>query len=132
MYPDGDFVFQQDGAKCHTARETQRLLARECEFIESHNWLPYSPDATAPDYRGWVDAMRVVYADGTPANLDDLRRRIQAWRDELPVERVQAWMRELRPRWEKIPTVLQPDLSVVCLAASDGDKKKSKICILIG
>ena len=102
VYPDGDFVFQQDGAKCHTARETQRLLAGECEFIESHNWPPYSPDATAPDYRGWADAMRVVYADGTPANLDDLRRRIQAWWDELPVERVQAWMRELRPRWEKI------------------------------
>jgi len=101
LYPDGDFCWQHDGAKPHTAGETQRLLEQECEFIARH-WPPYSPDATAPDYRAWADAERVVYAAGTPPSIEALQERIQGWWDELPLERVQSWMRELRPRWEKI------------------------------
>jgi len=107
VYPDGDFILQQDGAGAHKAKETQDMLRGLSDrfgirFIPWKEWPPYSPDANACDYRAWADSIREVYADGTPPSLEVLRERIMRWWDNLSVERVQKWMKELRPRMEKI------------------------------
>ena len=96
LYPGLDFIFQQDGASSHTARETQELLASLCEFIPAKKWPAYSPDANPCDYRAWADAVQFVYAAGAIPSIEALRERILLWWDQLPDERVQAWMRELR------------------------------------
>ena len=37
------FIFQQDGASCHTSRSTKQYLTRKCVRLLS-DWPPQSPD----------------------------------------------------------------------------------------
>jgi len=107
VYPDGDFIFQQDGASPHTAKETQGLLKDlshrfGIKFISSAEWPPYSPDVNACDYRLWAHAVQEVYAKGSPSSLSELREKIMRWWDGLSNELVRKWMMELRPRMERV------------------------------
>ena len=48
------YVFQQDSAPAHHARETVQLLQMETpEFIASDLWPPNSPDLNPVDYKVW-------------------------------------------------------------------------------
>ena len=51
----GDFfVFQQDSASAHRARETTKLLQWETPaFISPDLWPPNSPDLNPVDYKIW-------------------------------------------------------------------------------
>jgi len=56
------FVFQQDSAPAHRARETVELLRREtAEFISSGMWPANSPDLKPVDYRIWSMMQERVY-----------------------------------------------------------------------
>ena len=46
MYPEGNFIFVQDGAPSHTAKKCQEFLRQELgdQFVDKLNWPPYSPD----------------------------------------------------------------------------------------
>ena len=60
--------FQQDGATCHTLRNTVNLLKEKFEgFIISQNgdinYTPRSPDLTSLDYSLWSYVKSLVYAD---------------------------------------------------------------------
>ena len=47
-----EFVFQQDSAAVHRARETTELLHRETpNFISPEQWPPNSPDLNSVDYK---------------------------------------------------------------------------------
>ena len=46
------YIFQQDSALAHRARQTVELLPRETpKFIASDLWPPNSPDLNPADYR---------------------------------------------------------------------------------
>jgi hypothetical protein len=48
------FIFQQDGATAHTAKETQAWCERNLhDFIPKNEWPPSSPDLTPLDYSIW-------------------------------------------------------------------------------
>ena len=48
------FIFQQDSAPAHRARETVELLKRETpDFISPLQWPPNSPDLNPVDYKIW-------------------------------------------------------------------------------
>ena len=48
------FVFQQDSAPAHRARDTIQLLQQETPaFISPDLWPPNSPDLNPVDYRIW-------------------------------------------------------------------------------
>ena len=48
------YVFQQDGAPAHRARETVQLLQQETpQFISPDLWPPNSPNLNPVDYRIW-------------------------------------------------------------------------------
>jgi len=48
------FVFQQDSAPLHRAKDTVALLDQETpDFISSDVWLPNSPDLNPVDYTVW-------------------------------------------------------------------------------
>jgi len=49
--PGLGFVFQQDGALAHRARDTVAFLVRKVpDFISPTLWLPNSPDLNPDDY----------------------------------------------------------------------------------
>lgn len=70
------FVFQQDSAPAHRARETVALLQRETPaFIAPTMWPPNSPDLNPVDYKIWGVLQERVYK--TPiVNITHLRERL--------------------------------------------------------
>jgi len=56
------YVFRQDNAPVHRARQTVELLQRETpKFIASDLWPPTSPDLNAVDYGIWGVMQDRVY-----------------------------------------------------------------------
>ncbi|GFU29093.1 uncharacterized protein TNCV_4836971 [Trichonephila clavipes] len=77
--------FQQDGARCHTARATIDLLKdtygdRLISRFGPVNWPPRSCDLTPLDYFLWGYVKSLVYADKpqTLDHLEDIIRRVIA------------------------------------------------------
>jgi len=53
-YPDGNYLFQQDGAPAHTSKRTQEWLATSLSgFWSKDMWPPSSPDLNPLDYLVW-------------------------------------------------------------------------------
>jgi len=72
------FVFQQDNAPAHRARDRVELLRRETpQFISPDMWQANCPDLNPADYRVWGMLQERVYR--VPIrNTDDLRKRLVA------------------------------------------------------
>ena len=70
------FIFQQDSAPAHDARDTVALLARATPtFIGPDLWLPNSPDLNPVDYEVWGVMQETVY---TIHDVDELKERLTA------------------------------------------------------
>ena len=98
-----DLWFQQDGATCHTARETIDLLNEHFnEQVISRNgpvnWPPRSCDLTPLDYFLWGYVKSKVYTD-KPQSIDALEANITRVINGIPadmLERVlQNWTRRM-------------------------------------
>ena len=80
------FIFQQDNAPAHRAKETVDLLLTETPaFILPTLWPPDSPDLNPVDYKVWSvlrPKQKQVYKVKVN-NVDELRQRIQTVWDEL-------------------------------------------------
>ena len=60
--PEGCFIFRQDSAPTHRARETIEMLTRETpDFISPTLWSPNSPDLNPVDYKVWSVMKERVY-----------------------------------------------------------------------
>uniref|UniRef100_A0A914CYB1 Transposase n=1 Tax=Acrobeloides nanus TaxID=290746 RepID=A0A914CYB1_9BILA len=111
VYPDGNCVYQQDGAPAYRDKDTQSFLEeRAPQFIRNYEC---SPDANPCDCRFWAWLKQKVYSKEMPENLEDLKARIrEAW-DELDTETIRKWLRELRPsreKWKANSAIFQQDL----------------------
>ena len=94
------FIFQQDNAPAHRARETVNLLERETpSFIPPDLWPPYSPDLNPVDYKIWGVIQEQVYRTKVH-NLDELKQRlIDVWRgmqQSVIDNAVNEWRKRLR------------------------------------
>lgn len=96
----GDFfVFQQDNAPAHRARETVALLKAETpDFISPQQWPPNSPDLNPVDYEIWGVLQQRVYR-GQIRDVEHLKQRlIEEWRhfDQKIIDRaVYQWRSRL-------------------------------------
>ena len=84
-YPRGNYVFQQDGARPHTANKTREWLkANFADFWDKDLWPPNSPDLNPLDYGIWGEMDRVACA--TPhSSVQTLTASIKkAWKDLSP------------------------------------------------
>jgi hypothetical protein len=92
------YVFQQDGAPAHRARETVDLLEKETpEFIPPTLWPPNSPDLNPVDYKVWSAMQEKVYKDRIK-DVDELRSHIlKAW-DELDQRIIDTAVKQWRTR----------------------------------
>uniref|UniRef100_A0A914WL85 Uncharacterized protein n=1 Tax=Plectus sambesii TaxID=2011161 RepID=A0A914WL85_9BILA len=78
LYPDGNFIFQQGGARPHTAVGTIAVLnERAPAVIGPREWPAFSPNLNPCDYRLWAYGEREVYKNGNIATADELHQRIE-------------------------------------------------------
>ena len=57
-----NFVFQQDSAPTHRARDTIELLQRKtADFVSPELWSPNRPDLNPVDYKIWGIMQKRVY-----------------------------------------------------------------------
>ncbi len=70
------FIFQQDSAPAHRARDTVRLLEQATPaFIPPDLWPPNSPDLNPVDYKIWGIMQQRVYQSRVN-NVDELKQRL--------------------------------------------------------
>ena len=92
------FIFQQDIAPAHRARETVQLLTRQTpDFIEPTLWPPNSPDLNPVDYKIWSVMQEKVYKTKI-TNIDELRTRIITVWEEFDQRVIDAAIRQWRTR----------------------------------
>ena len=85
-----DIWFQQDGATCHTARETMDLLRSRFgeQFISRHgpvDWPPRSYDIIPLDFYLWRHVKSKCFVD-KPATIKALEANITKVISEIPTE----------------------------------------------
>jgi len=78
----GDYyVFQQDGAPAHRARDTVIMQQRETpEFIPPEMWPPNSPDLNPVDYSIWCMLQERVYRSRIHDVKEWKERLLREWR----------------------------------------------------
>ena len=96
LYPDNDFIFQQDGTPSHTSRITQEHLdANTPEFIGKDDWTPQSPDLNPMDYHFWDSLSEKVY-EGHSTKFTEIQ---QCW-ERIPQEGIRkaiaSWKKRVR------------------------------------
>jgi len=97
----GDFfVFQQDGAPAHRARQTVGLLQQETPaFIPPELWPPNSPDLNPVDYKVWGEMQQRVYQTKV-RNVNELKERlITVWNEfgqSVIDDAIDEWRKRLR------------------------------------
>ena len=73
---DDFFVFQQDGAPAHRARDTITFREQQTrDFIPPTLWPPNSPDLNPVDYSVWSVLQEKVYRSKI-ADIDELKTRL--------------------------------------------------------
>jgi len=94
----GYYVFQQDSAPAHRARETIELLTIEtAEFIPPTLWPPNSSDLNPVDYKVWSVMQEKVYKKRIK-DIGELRARILTAWDEMEQRMIDAAIRQWRTR----------------------------------
>jgi len=94
------YVFQQDSAPAHRARDTVQLLQQETpELILPDLWPPNSPDLNPVDHRVWGLMQERVYKTAVRDTADFKRRLIETWSNILQTviyEAIAEWGLRLR------------------------------------
>ena len=107
-YPDGNYVFQQDGAPCHTANSTKQFLEENMEnYWPPSFWPPYSPDLNPMDYSVW-SVLETKACCTTKPNVEALKASIRRQWAALPTSYVRRACASFRRRLE------------LCIAADGG------------
>ena len=101
-YQPGQYVFQQDGATCHTAIATARFLKREgVEFWSKDMWPPASPDLNPLDYAIWSRLVREVNRV-RHTNKESLKNAIrEAW-EHMDADYLKHVTGRFRSRLERV------------------------------
>jgi inhibitor of nuclear factor kappa-B kinase subunit alpha len=94
------FIFQQDSAPAHRARETVELLTREApDFISPLLWPPNSPDLNPVDYKIWGVLQERVYKTRIRDAAHLRERLLEEWSkfDQRIIDgAVQQWRHRLQ------------------------------------
>ena len=88
LFPDDNFVFQQDGATSHTAKTTLSWIERSgIQFWKPCEWPPNSPDLNPLDYYVWKALQELVYQEEIKS-IHQLKARVRwAW-DKLDQRKI--------------------------------------------
>uniref|UniRef100_A0A672ZGG9 Tc1-like transposase DDE domain-containing protein n=1 Tax=Sphaeramia orbicularis TaxID=375764 RepID=A0A672ZGG9_9TELE len=98
LYPDGDWIFQQDGVPAHTANVTQTWLREHCpQFITKQEWPARSPDLNPLDYSIW--GLLEARVNSHPHHsLASLKQAIKHEWKRIPKDTIEKTVAEWRSR----------------------------------
>ncbi len=97
-FAPGTWIWQQDGARPHTAASTQAwLVQNEWDFWRAAEWPPSSPDLAPLDYAVWPLLDGVACKDRAPDILTLRQRVSQAW-EEMDANFIRRSCRAFRRR----------------------------------
>jgi hypothetical protein len=76
-----NWIWQQDGASCHTSLITQKFLQKNCpDFFPKDLWPPHSPDLSPLDF-GVFGHLKAKLSGRAYKNKEEIRRAVSAeWR----------------------------------------------------
>jgi hypothetical protein len=101
-YPEGNYVFQQDGAPVHTSNSTQQFIESNMAVHWSKMvWPPYSPDLNPLDYGIWGVMQTKVNAT-SHENKSALTRTIRREWNQLSDAMIWRTCHAFRLRLEKV------------------------------
>ena len=81
-------MFQQDGAKPHTAKNTQRWCQNNLlKYIKGSDWPPNSPDLNPCDYYFW-NAVLSKMRPNKYMNRDEFIEEINRGVERVPLEQI--------------------------------------------
>jgi len=98
---EGDWTFQQDGAKPHAHKETQKWCADKNNFpffIDNDTWPPNSPDLNPLDYCIWDELAHAVNWEKVTSKktlIMELKRAVKKIRQDVVWESCQSWTNRL-------------------------------------
>lgn len=96
------WVFQQDGAKPHTANISQSYCRNNLHmFIQKNDWPPNSPDLNPCDFYLWnaiVSRMRV----NKYASREDFIQEIKSAIDKVPIKEIKKSIDSFTSRVRKV------------------------------
>ena len=102
LYPNGDWVFQQDGAPAYMSKTTQEYLDGAMpDFIRKDEWPLQSPDCNQMDYAVWDSLSQKVFARKQDKYTEnELKKQIRkCWKDITLGEiqkTISVWKKRLR------------------------------------
>lgn len=101
-YPEGGYVWQQDGAPAHTSCIVQAWISEHFDsFWPKDLWPPSSPDLNPLDYSVWSELERKA-CNKPYRNVDDLKASLLAAWDDLSPEYIVKASQSFRPHLEAI------------------------------
>lgn len=86
LFPDGNYLFQQDNAPCHTSKVTKKWFDEKSIPLFT-NWPPQSPDMN-PIENLWSYIDRKIHEKPCKSRLE-LWGRIQTVWDAIPIDLIQ-------------------------------------------
>lgn len=102
LYPNHDWIFQQDSAPAHKARTNQDWCRNNCPaFISAAEWPPSSPDLNPLDYCIWGILEPIINAK-QHHSLESMKRMlVQQW-DKLTIKTVRDAIGVWRSRLQRV------------------------------
>jgi transposase len=98
-YDDGD-IFQQDGASCHTSKETMKFLKEN--GIETVSWPSKSPDLSPiENVWGWM-VKDIYFGKSAYKNVDELKQTVfDSWK-RIPDELIDKLIESMPNRMKNV------------------------------
>ena len=102
------YIWQQDGASCHTSKKSMtflkaifkdRIISRWAKIEGLPEWPAHSPDLNPLDFSFWGQAMAKVW-EAKPKNLADLKAVVELFFENLSPDFINKCVRNIRKRAE--------------------------------
>ena len=101
-YAPGTYVYQQDGARCHTSASTVAFLKREKEeFWSKEMWPPSSPNLNPLDYSIWARLVTKVNSK-RHTSVTNLKKVIKKEWEAMEKDYIKKVTSRFRSRLERV------------------------------
>jgi len=101
-YPEGNYVWTQDGAPCHTAKKVQKFCKDNfADFWPASFWPSSSPDLNPLDYAVWGVLEQATNKTSHP-NIHSLKAAVMTEWDKMSTDFVVKSCKVFRRRVEAV------------------------------